>query len=529
MKHLILALLLLSSLHSQAQIGYSNPVIPGFYPDPSVCRVGEDYYLVNSSFLYFPGVPIFHSKDLIHWEQIGHVLTTPEQLPLTDGGKQPAYISGGIYAPTIRYHKGTFYMITTNIAKGKNFLVTATDPKGPWSDPIWIDTPGLQIDPSLFFDEDEKVYLTTAPDQDGILFAQLDAKSGKLLTPLKSIWSGTGGRYPEGPHIYKKDGWYYLMIAEGGTEYGHKVVIARSRKIDGPYQANPDNPILTHVGRNAQSNPVQGVGHPDLVQASDGSWWMLVLAFRQHHLHHVLGRETFLVPVEWEKNKWPVVNKNGTLSLAMQVPTLPQHAMPLAPTMDQFDKEKLGFEWVYIGNPVVSNYSLTDRVGALRLTGNPSTVREGNSLTFVARRQQHQSFGAKTSLEFDPTNETDEAGLTVFMDVRSHYTISVRNIKGVRSLLVTYTLGLIQHVENQIPLREGPVQLKVEGSVKTYTFSFSQGGDPFREVGKADAKYLSSETAGGFTGVMLGLFATGNGHTSSVPAYFDWFNYQGNE
>ena len=303
-KQTLLAALALSlSCLAQQPLGYQNPVIAGFHPDPSVCRVGDDFYLVNSSFQYFPGVPIFHSRDLVHWQQIGHVLTRPSQLPLKN-----ASTGGGIYAPTIRHDGERFYMITTNVSDKGNFLVHATDPRGPWSEPVWIEQGG--IDPSLYF-EDGKCYLVSNPDN-CIHLCQIDPLTGRQLTESRRIWTGTGGRYPEGPHIYKKDGWYYLLISEGGTEYGHKVTIARSRHIDGPYTGNPANPILTHINQNAENNPIQGVGHADMVQAHDGSWWLVCLGFRtQNGQHHVLGRETFLAPVAWNEDGWPVVNGDG--------------------------------------------------------------------------------------------------------------------------------------------------------------------------------------------------------------------------
>jgi xylan 1,4-beta-xylosidase len=220
----VMMLLALTTVINAQQQGYSNPVVAGFYPDPSVCRVGDDYYLVTSTFEYFPGVPVFHSKDLIHWTQIGHCLTRASQLPLAN-----CAASGGIYAPTIRYHKGLFYMTTTHVTGGGNFYVTAKDPAGEWSDPVYVKQGG--IDPTIFFDGDKTYFLSTA---DGITMSEMDLSTGQLTGLPRVIWRGTGGRYPEGPHLYKKDGYYYLLIAEGGTEYGHKVTIARSRSIWGP-------------------------------------------------------------------------------------------------------------------------------------------------------------------------------------------------------------------------------------------------------------------------------------------------------
>lgn len=526
MKKIFLIASLLGAFFSvYAQIGYKNPILSGMYPDPSICRVGDDYYLINSSMGYFPGIPISHSKDLVNWQQIGHVLTTDEQLPLFSGMNG---ISGGIMAPTIRYNNGTFYVICTNLSVMKNFIVTAKDPKGPWSNPVWIDLPNFAIDPSLFFDDNGKVYLTVTPEfgkMEGIRLAQIDVTTGKLLTPLKSIWKGTGGWHPEGPHIFKKDGYYYLLMAEGGTEYGHKVIIGRSKNIEGSYESAPENPILSHLGRATQSSPIQGVGHPDLVQAHDGSWWMVVLAFRHKNNHHVTGRDTYLAPVEWNKDGWPVVNKNGTIDLDMKVVTLPLQPFPQQPKRDDFDTSQLKLVWNYINNPIKTNYSLTERAGFLRLKGNASTTSEGKQLTLVGRRQQHESFTASTKLDFTPNNQTDEAGLVIFMDYKAHYDLSIKNIDGKRTLILSYTLGSIQHVEKQIPIGNDPIMLKVEGSKTHYIFSYSQGNSEYKVLGKADSKYLSTETNGGFTGVYIGLFATGSGKNSVTNADFDWFEY----
>lgn len=273
-KYYLLFLLLFFCVLSQMAQGYKNPVIPGFYPDPSVCRVGNDYYLVTSSFEYFPGVPVFHSKDLINWKQIGHCLTRDSQLNL-----DKCYFSAGIYAPTIRYHDGVFYMVTTNVSGSGNFYVSATDPAGEWSDPIWVKQGG--IDPTLFWDDDGTCYfMSNGGFEGGTAISKIDIATGKLLSEPVTVWLGEGGRFPEAPHIYKKDGYYYLLIAEGGTEYAHAVTIARSKNIFGPYESCPSNPILTHSKRSAQNSPIQGVGHADLIQAHDGSWWAVFLGFR---------------------------------------------------------------------------------------------------------------------------------------------------------------------------------------------------------------------------------------------------------
>lgn len=521
---LILGCFILTASISFAQVTYQNPVIPGFYPDPSICRVGSDYYLVNSSFGYFPGVPIFHSKNLVNWEQIGYVLDRKEQLELSK-----AQITLGIFAPTIRYNNGVFYMITTNITDKGNFYVTAKNPAGPWSNPIWIETPG--IDPSLFFDDDGKVYVTSTQNwgdvKNGNVMSEIDITTGKLLTKPVSIWLGTGGRYPEGPHIYKKDGFYYLMIAEGGTEYGHKVTIARSKNIWGPYESNPNNPVLTHINSNAEANPIQGVGHGDMVQTEDGSWFMVMLGFRPLDSHQHLGRETFLAPVEWKENQFPVVNKNGTITLEMQVDKLPEaiKVKDYSQTED-FSKEKLGFDWNYINNPNLQNYSLSERKGYLRLWGSESSLNQYPNVTFVGRRLQHFDFSAETTLDFNPKSDNEEAGLTIYRDANHHYKLSVKNEKGKRELVLSYNIGKIKAIEKRVPLKSGPVKLVVSGTQALFQFGFSQQDNQLIKFNEVETRYLSFETAGGMTGVNIGLFATGNKTKSKSPADFDSFIYK---
>ena len=523
MKKLPLLLLLLWRGVACAQVTYQNPVLPGSYPDPSVCRVGDDYYLVNSTFSYYPGVPIFHSKNLVNWEQLGYVLSRPEQLPLGQGE-----VSMGIFASTIRHHDGVFYMITTNTNKG-NFYVTATNAGGPWSNPVYIETPG--IDPSLFWDDDGRAYVTSTqnwgPVKNGIVLSEIDLKTGKLLTPPTSIWKGTGGRFPEGPHIYKKDGQYYLLIAEGGTEYAHSVTIARSAQLAGPYTANPANPILTHANHIGESNPVQGVGHADMVQAADGSWWLVALGFRPVDNHQVLGRETFLAPVSWPAGGWPVVNGNGTLDLNMSVAKLPggPATKPDYGQQTDFAAPTLGMQWNYLNNPVAADYSLGERPGYLRLHGAAHSLGQLPGVTFVGRRQQQADFVATTTLDFKPAVAGDEAGLAMYRDQHHYYTLAVQPAGKGRELVLSYHLGHIDAVAKRVALAPGPVRLRVTGTQALYSFSFAQGSQAFAPLGEVDTRYVSTETAGGMTGVYVGLYATGNGRQATAPADFDEFSY----
>ncbi|WP_321346139.1 glycoside hydrolase family 43 protein [uncultured Draconibacterium sp.] len=509
-------------------VTYQNPVIPGFYSDPSICRVGEDYYLVSSTFEYFPGVPIFHSKDLVNWEQIGHCIHRKEQLP--DGVN--------IFAANIRYHEGVFYMITTNVngfgGKG-NFYVTATNPAGPWSYPIWIDQKLQWIDPDFFFDDNGKSYVIASNFE---LF-EIDLVTGKLLTEGRKIWYGTGGRALEGPHIYKKDGFYYLMAAEGGTEEAHSETIARSSSVWGPYVTYKNNPILTHCNQAGQMYEIQGVGHADMLQAHDGSWWMIFHGYRKvdRNAHHILGRETCLTPVTWPKNSWPIVNGNGTVQSNMTCSTLPLKPFRKKSTKTVFDEEKLGLEWNHIQLPVDENYTLSERPGFLRLTGaaniispieSPIFIGDNGSPTFVARRLQDHNFTATTNLEFNPENENEEAGITLVNNGVS-FRLMVEKIGEERYITAKFDFGMITHKSEKKLLKPGPVNLRIQGETTTFAFSFSQGDDDYQTIETINSKFLSSESVGGYTGVYVGLYATGNGKKSKAVADYDWFEYRKDE
>ena len=525
---------------------YTNPIIPGFHPDPSICRVGDDYYLVNSSFEYVPGVPIFQSRDLVHWHQIGSCLTRPSQLPLPLNAP-----SLGIFAPTLRFHDGTFYMVTTNCdllvesggQKG-NFYVTTDDPIGEWSEPIWVDQGG--IDPSLFFDDDGRVYLTStyapgAVDHDskrtnpgwGIQQSEIDIATGRLLTRPRVIWSGTGGAYPEGPHLYKIDSRYYLMIAEGGTEYGHMETLARSDTPWGPWEACPRNPILSH---RSLFSPIQATGHADLVEAQDGNWWLVCLGVRPlpaTKLHH-LGRETFLAPVTWDSGGWPHVGDDGRISLFMEGPDLPEVVWPDPAPRDDFDHPRLGLDWNFLRWPRDGSWSLRARPGFLRLIGNATRIDDGSGVAFVGRRQEHSQCEAATLLDFTPEADGQEAGLVVWMNQSHHYDIAVTRQEGKRLIIVRRRIGTLSAIVARGPLADGPITLRIKAiqeegaffaSHATYTFSYTPAGGESRELASGEARYLATEVAGGFTGVYFALYATSNGEQTAAPADFDWFEY----
>jgi xylan 1,4-beta-xylosidase len=496
---------------------FQNPVLPGFHPDPSVCRVGDDYYLVNSSFEFFPGVPIFHSKDLVHWRQIGYCLTRKSQLNLDH-----ARASGGIYAPTLRYHDGVFYMITTLVDKGGNFFVTATNPAGPWSEPVWVDHAG--IDPSLFFDDDGSVYYTRHDGMgDGdIVQAKINLKTGKLDGEPKPIWKGTGGIWPEGPHLYKINGKYFLMIAEGGTSYGHMETIARSDSPWGPFVGDPNNPILTR--RNQPDSPIQATGHADLVDTPDG-WWLVCLGIRpQGGQFHHLGRETFLTRVNWTADNWPVVSP---VALTMPAPNLPEHIWKKEPARDNFNSAKLALEWNYLRNPYEQEYSLAERPGYLRLWGSAVTMNDQDSPAFVGRRQTDLNCRFATRLDFNPQHENEEAGLVIRGNEKDHYEIGITFHDGKRQAFFQKVLdGKTSEPVRYEAIGAGKVVLSVTAAPLSYEFFCQPQNGPVRKLGTALTRDLSSEKIGGFTGVFVGMYATGNGRTNSVPADFDWFEYR---
>ena len=305
---------------SLAQKTFRNPIITGMNPDPSICRVGDDFYLVTSTFEYFPGLPVYHSKDLVHWKLIGHALSRPENNPLMGCNAS----TGGQYAPTLRYHDGTFYVIGTNYGgKGSQgvFYVTAKNPAGPWSDPVWVGN--WYVDPSIEF-IDGKIYFLSPDNQGSFLLGVMDPETGTFVEPLRKVASGLGGSSPEGPHFYKIGDYYYIMSAEGGTGYEHREVIQRSKSPWGPYEPSPVNPVLSNM--NCPDHPFQAIGHADLVQLKDGSWWAVCLGIRPvNGKYQHLGRETFLAPVTWDADGWPKVGKDGVVQETYLFPNLPSH------------------------------------------------------------------------------------------------------------------------------------------------------------------------------------------------------------
>lgn len=517
MNKLVPAILLtLFATFSWAQ--YRNPVIPGYHPDPSICRVGDDYYLVNSSFEYFPGVPLYHSRDLVNWTLVGNVLDRESQLPLKGASSWL-----GIYAPTLRYHDGTYYMITTNVGNGGNFMVTATNPRGPWSEPLWLEQQG--IDPSLWF-EDGKCYMVSNPDNT-IMLCQIDPATGRQLTPSKPLWRGTGGRYPEGPHIYKKDGWYYLLISEGGTELAHGLTIARSRRIEGPYEANPDNPLLTHCSMAGQASQIQGTGHGDFVEASDGSWWVVFLAYRNFGgSYHHLGRETYLAPVEWKTGQWPVVNGGQPVDTLMSLRPLGAVQRPRERQLHTDLSQPLGPEWVYIQNPVTERYQRSGE--GLRLVCSPGSLTANDRPTFVGRRQESAAIVVETTVDLRHAQPGCEAGLTVYQIHTGHAEICLCPTGAKTEVVVKCRLMGVDAVLGKAEITGRNARLRVSSDGATYRFGYVADGQPYRELGRIDCPLLSTEVVGGFTGAVLGLYATASEARVADGSYasFGTFDYQ---
>lgn len=552
MKQLSIPVLLLFFLQlAQAQKAetYTNPILAGFYPDPSICRAGDDYYIVNSSFAYYPGLPIFHSKDLVSWKQIGHAMDRPEQLPLIGAG-----VSRGLFAPAISYYKGVFYIVCTLIDRGGNFVITATNPAGPWSNPVYLKEVN-GIDPSLFFDESTDrayiIYNSDPPEKkplwDGhrsIRMYEFDYRNQKVEGEEKLLVNGgvDPSKKPvwiEGPHIYHINGWYYLMCAEGGTAYNHSEVIFRSQSPEGPFVPWEGNPILTqrHLDR-SRKNPVTTTGHADLIQTQNGTWYAVYLGCRPYEGdHYNIGRETFLNPVSWTSDGWPVILKEKEeVQYRYPLPLPGINKKPVNPFSgnftfrDDFTNERLDFRYTFLRTVTDNWYSTMKRKGSLCLQLRPQTVSGKDNPSFVGFRQQHHTASATTRLKFTPVAENEKAGLIIFQN-ENHFYYLCKSLSGSRPVVQIYvslndTTQLL--AEKQLP-SNGDVYLRIEPKKAIYTISFSIDGKKWTVLKEVDGKFLSTATAGGFVGCVFGLYATSSGKESSTKAYYDWFEYKGND
>ncbi len=509
-------------------MAYINPVIPGFHPDPSVCRVGEDYYLATSSFNWFPGLPIFHSRDLVNWRKIGHVLDRPEHLPLND---PPGAMFRGIWAPTLRYHHGKFYCVTTNNGFTGNILMQAEDPAGPWSKPIELGHGGW--DNSLFFDDDGTCYYSWTEGKDpSVRQVILDPETGEFLGEERGISNGTGSGGTEGSHLYRIGDWYYLLLAEGGTHMGHMLSLLRGRSPWGPFEPSPHGPFLTH--RHTEMNQmIKALGHGDLIEDHEGNWWVLALGFRSTgwicFASHVCGRETFLAPVNWREDGWPQVYEGREVQLEMDVPTLPPHPWPGSPEREVFEGDQLGVEWIFRRNPAPQSWSLKETPGRLSLHGPAARLSEPGNLV-IGRRQAHLRGEGVARLEFDPARTGEEAGLTAFMDEHYHSALGIRlSADGShREIFLRRRVGAVLEVEQAVePVEDGPVELIIRAEPRWYRFGYRQDHDEeIRWLGWAETHLHSTEIAWGWTGVVWGLFAAGNGRPAAAPARFAWFEYR---
>ncbi len=507
---------------------YLNPILAGFYPDPSICRKGEDYFLVCSSFSYYPGVPIFHSRDLVHWTSLGHVLNRPSQLQLEEGLR----LSGGIYAPAISYnpHNDTFYMITTAVDGIGNFLVKTEDPFAQaWSDPIPLPKVG-GIDPSLFFDEDDKGYIVHNDAPAGV--AKWDGHRAIWLHYFDPATDTTFGEkqvildagidpatkpiWIEGPHLYHINGRYYLMAAEGGTSINHSEVILSAERPEGPYTPAPRNPILTQRNLEEQrADKITCVGHADLIDTPEGDWWAVFLGCRPYEgEHYNTGRETFLLPVEWREG-YPVILEEG-----LQVP-LTVKKRGLKPTEEAFTgnlrystdfSEGLSHHFLMLRTPQEAWYRTTREGLYLRPTHR--TIDHLSNPSMLAHRQQHLAFSAETELRFAPT-EGAIAGLVCYQR-ETHYILLGKTLReGTPQLVLMRTEGGHKEELTAITLSKKeaakPLLLRVEADGATYRFTASIEGHELLSAVEVDGRHLSTHSAGGFTGAVVGMYtALGN-------------------
>lgn len=476
---------------------YNNPVLKGFYPDPSVCEANGRYYMVCSSFQYFPGVPLFESDNLVNWKQIGYVLTRPNQVMLDKINS-----SGGVFAPTIRYNNGRFYMVTTNDTTHQNFYVYTDDIYGEWSDPIFVDQGG--IDPSLYFEDGKTFFISNGEDdygEGGVVQCEIDIESGKKLSHSKSIWKGSGGRYLESPHVYKIKGRYYLMAAEGGTEYGHMITYAVSDDIWGEYKTAANNPILTN--RNKAPYIIQGIGHGDLICDKYGDWHILSLGFRQMGIwmpYHNLGREVFLTPARFDEKGMLYAGLDGTTDESYEIKgDFTQDALPCY----TFGNTDSNIDWCYLRKPDLSDYELSKDKYILK--GTQLTLDDMDSPTFMALRQRDFNMALTTDVEID----CGYAGVTMYMCEDEHYDLFIRKAESGYEAVLKLNIGGIKHEQTVIPLDSNKARLKVTANNYTYNF-FIVDGDKEIQLGYGNTKYLTSEVSGGFTGTMTGIFAVGN-------------------
>ena len=520
------------AFHAPLEEGqFLNPILAGFYPDPSITRAGNYFYLVHSSFSWSPGVPLFRSQDLVNWESLGYILTTAEQLPL-----QNQQVSRGIYAPTIRYHDGVFYLITTLVDVRGNFIVTATDPAGPWSEPILLPEVG-GIDPDIFFDDDGKVYIAHndapvgEPLYEGhraIWLWEFDLAAKKIIPDSGRVIVNGGvdlAKQPiwiEAPHIFKKDGWYYLTCAEGGTGYNHSQVIFRTRHLHEPFVPFERNPILTQRDLDIdRPNPITTAGHADFIQTENGEWWAVFLATRAYDkTFYNTGRETFLLPVRWE-DEWPIILDAGQeIPYRVNAPRISTARKIFAPLTgnfrwrDNFDQSELHHHWNFLRSNNADWHRLSKN--QLVIDARSISLASLEQPAFIARRQQHMRYTASTELNL-PQHPGLSAGLVAFQNETAHYYLGVKRIEDGYKLFIEQakqaqpTIIKSVHIANQDT--QQTMILGIEGDKGEISFYYQTPKGPKIFLARAlDGKLLSTEVAGGFVGTYLGM------HVRNEPA-----------
>lgn len=509
------------------KLNYINPILSGTYPDPSICRKGNDYYMVNSSFCYFPGIPVWHSTDLVNWKQIGYALDRPSQLTIKDGMGTNA----GIYAPDIKYnpHNDTFYLIVTDIGGKGNIIVKSKDPAQGWSEPIRVREVG-GIDPSFLFDTDGKCYIVNnqspayPPEYDGhcaIWIREYDTETDRVCSPAtvlvdKGVHPEEHPIWIEGPHLYHIGDTYYLMAAEGGTGPQHSEVIFSSDKPTGPFTPCPINPILTQRDLPADREfPITCTGHADLVETPEGKWWAVFLGVLPYDGHHDnTGRNTFLLPVEWNEEQ-PIILPQGervaTFGEKENMATGQLLTGNFSYT-DNFDAHQPDMKWITLRTPKSIWWKQAD--GVMELTPRPCTLAEKKQPSFLCRWVKHANYTASTRLDFTPQKAGELAGLAVFQDEKGHYVLGKRmNTQGECEVVVirSYKEGS-RVVARQLlgaKWQEKAIWLQIESKGSSYTFAYSRNGKKWHTLGTPqEGHIITTQYAGGFTGSSIGLYAT---------------------
>jgi xylan 1,4-beta-xylosidase len=525
-----------------------NPILAGFYPDPSIIKVGKDYYLVNSTFAYFPGIPVFHSTDLKNWKQIGNVIDRPSQMNFM-GDR----VTRGLFAPAINYHKGTFYITCTQIDHKGNFVVTAKNPAGPWSDPVFL--PSVRgIDPSLFFDTDKAyvIYNGDAPDYKALYSGHRTIRINEF-DPVKLTASAenqilvNGGvdisKKPvwiEGPHIMKAGNWYYLYAAEGGTSVNHSEVVFRSKSAAGPFVPYENNPILTQRGLPAdRKNPVTSAGHADFVEGPDGKTYAIFLAVRPYEDDfYNTGRETFIAPVTW-KDEWPVINPDFKEIQYSYATSIKENKTPgLRPQSGNFHysvalNKPLDYSFLFLRTFDPSWYTITKDGLTMKLK--PETCAGTGNPAFIAKRQQHLNGNLSTEMSFTTNKTNEKAGLVIFQNEEHYYYICKSVNEQGRPVIQLYKSGKAGETEllTEQPLTnnaQGKLQLRIRANGATYAFDYATTAGKWMTLkDNVDGKFLSTHTAGGFVGCVFALYATSNGKETTSTAKFTRLDYIGND